>query len=80
MIVSTNPDIRKLVSQALSDYPWLKLVRGKKHWRVLSNRSQDFITIPFTPSDTRRVLKNLWSQIHRLAKRGIGLIASKCRR
>ena len=79
MIVSANPDIRKLVSQAMIDYPWLRLVRGKNYWRVYSERSQDFIPIPFTPSENRRVLKNLWAQIRRLAKLGIGVIASKRR-
>lgn len=79
MIVSTHPDVRKLVSQAMLDYPWLTLVRGKKHWRVHSDRSQDFIPIPFTPSDSRRVLKNLWTQIRRLAELGLGLIAAKHR-
>lgn len=79
MIVSTDPSIRALISRARDEYPWLKIEQGRRHWRLRSERSRDFIPIPFSPSDRHRVLKNLWAQIRRLAELGLGLIASKRR-
>lgn len=79
MMVSTHPDVRKLVSVAMTEYPWLKTEPGRDHWQLRSEKSQDFVPIPFSPSDRRRVVKNLRAQIRRLAKTGRGLIAAKRR-
>jgi hypothetical protein len=76
MMVSTNPDVRALVRRALKRYPYLRLECGSTYRRLRSERSRDFIQIPFTPSDVRAV-KNLRSQIRRLAEQGCGLIAAK---
>jgi hypothetical protein len=76
MIVSTNPNIRTLVSQAMTEYPWLRPEKGRRHWRLRSQRSQDFVLIPFSPSD-RRVVKHLHAQIRRLAEHGRGFIDGK---
>lgn len=75
-IISTNPDIRALVSQALKQYPWLMWERGGRHGRLRSDRTRDFIPVPGSPSDVRAV-KNLRAQLRRLAERGEGLIAGK---
>jgi len=77
MVVSTDPDVRALVSQAMKQYQWLRTERGRRHYRLRSERSQDFVLIPFSPSD-HRVVKHLRAQIRRLAKNGQGFIASKC--
>lgn len=76
MRVSSNSDVCKIVQSSLSYYSWLTLERGSKHWRMRNLRSQDFLPIPFSPSDTR-VSKHLRAQIRRLAEDGLGLIAAK---
>ncbi|RKT37868.1 hypothetical protein [Thiocapsa rosea] len=78
MMVSTNPDVRALVRWALKQYPWLCLEPGSKHWRLRSERSQDFTPIPVSPSEFK-VVKQLRAQIRRLAQQGRGLIDSKRR-
>lgn len=76
MMISTDPDVRTVVSQTLRQYPWLKLERGGRHRRLRNERTLDFIPVPFTPSDFRAT-KNLRAQIRRLAEHGEGLIAAK---
>ncbi|MEA3642108.1 MAG: hypothetical protein VBE63_19525 [Lamprobacter sp.] len=76
MMVSNNTDVRTLVRGAMKQYPWLTTEPGSKHWRLRSERTQDFIPIPFSPSE-HRVIKHLRAQIRRLAKTGDGFIAAK---
>ncbi len=76
MMVSNNTDVRTLVRGAMKAYPWLTTEPGSKHWRLRSQRTQDFIPIPFSPSE-HRVIKHLRAQIRRLATTGDGFIAAK---
>ena len=78
MLISTNPDVRAVVSQTLRQYPWLKWEQGGRHGRLRNQRTQDFIPVATTPSDVRAV-KNLRAQLRRLGERGEGLIAAKRR-
>jgi hypothetical protein len=76
MLISSDPDVRSVVSQTLRKYPWLKWERGGCHGRLRSERSLDFVPIPFSPSDFRAT-RNLRAQLRRLGERGEGLIAAK---
>lgn len=76
MMVSSNADVRTLVRSAKKQYPWLTTEAGSKHWRLRSERTRDFIPIPFSPSE-HRVVKHLRAQIRRLAQTGDGFIAAK---
>jgi hypothetical protein len=76
MMISTNPDVRAVVSQTLRQYPWLKWERGGRHGRLRSERTLDFIPVPVSPSDYRAT-RNLRAQLRRLGERGEGLIAAK---
>lgn len=76
MMISTNPDVRAIVSQTLQTYPWLRWEPGRHHGRLRSERSQDFVPIPSSPSDFRAI-RNLRAQLRRLAEHGHGLIAAK---
>lgn len=74
--ISTNADIRKLVKAFLKKFNWLYIEPGKRHYRVCSRQTQDFIPIPSSPSDYRAVTA-LRVQLKRLADTGHGLIYAR---
>ncbi|EIC24023.1 hypothetical protein Thi970DRAFT_00164 [Thiorhodovibrio frisius] len=76
--ISTQPDIRKLVSQFLAQTPSLYLDDGSRHVKVRSSVTQDFVLVPFSPSDHRAV-KSLRAQLRRLAATGHGLMFARGR-
>lgn len=76
MMISTDPDVRAVVSQGLRQYPWLTWERGGRHGRLRNRQTLDFIPVPFSPSD-HRATRNLRAQLRRLGEHGTGLIAAK---
>lgn len=74
--ISTSADIRKLVNSFLKQFDWLYIEPGKRHYKVRSRQTQDFIPVPFSPSDYRAV-KALRAQLQRLADTGHGLIYAR---
>lgn len=76
MMISSHRDIREVVAQMMQQYPCLRWESGKHHGRLRNTHTQDFVPVPFTPSDFRAA-KNLRAQLRRLGEYGEGLIAAK---
>ena len=76
MLISTNRDVRAVVNRALEDYPYLVLERGKRHGKLRNRLTQDFVPVPFSPSD-HRATRNLRAQLRRLGEHGQGFIAAR---